>query len=173
MKFSRMILLLLGGSRVATTFTTRPRALTTSQILIRQLSATVEPTATKEEVSATKLPDMEEIVSLCKRRGIIFPSSEIYNGFAGFFDYGPLGAELKRNIKDAWWRNFVTQREDVVGLDSSIIHNPTTWKSSGTFLVGYQTSQEDSNECPFSSTLGFFIFCCFEQATSMGFRIRW
>ena len=100
---------------------------------VRHLYATVEPTVTKEEVETTKLPDMEEIVSLCKRRGIIFPSSEIYNGFAGFFDYGPLGAELKRNIKDAWWRNFVTQREDVVGLDSSIIHNPTTWKSSGTW----------------------------------------
>jgi hypothetical protein len=74
---------------------------------------------------------MEEIVSLCKRRGIIFPSSEIYNGYAGFYDYGPLGSELKKNVKDAWWKYFVTQREDVVGLDSSIIHNPETWKSSG------------------------------------------
>ena len=110
---------------------------------VRHLSATVEsPTATensdKEDdhgvaQSRNKMPDMDEIVSLCKRRGIIFPSSEIYNGYAGFYDYGPLGAELKKNIKDAWWRNFVTQREDVVGLDSSIIHNPTTWKSSGTF----------------------------------------
>jgi hypothetical protein len=78
---------------------------------------------------------MEDVVSLCKRRGIIFPSSEIYNGFAGFYDYGPLGVELKKNVKDAWWRFFVTQREDVVGLDSSIIHNPTTWKSSGTLLT--------------------------------------
>jgi glycyl-tRNA synthetase len=78
---------------------------------------------------------MDEIVSLCKRRGIIFPSSEIYNGFAGFYDYGPLGAELKKNVKDAWWKNFVTSREDVVGLDSSIIHNPTTWKSSGECAV--------------------------------------
>ncbi len=83
----------------------------------------------------TNLPDMDEIVSLCKRRGIIFPSSEIYNGYAGFFDYGPLGAELKKNLKDAWWKHFVMQREDVVGLDSSIIHNPTTWKSSGTFVA--------------------------------------
>jgi hypothetical protein len=75
---------------------------------------------------------MDEIVSLCKRRGIIFASSEIYNGMAGFYDYGPLGCELKKNVKDAWWKNFVTSREDVVGLDSSIIHNPATWKSSGT-----------------------------------------
>lgn len=76
---------------------------------------------------------MDEIVSLCKRRGFIFPSSEIYNGFAGFYDYGPLGAELKKNVKDVWWKTFVTAREDVVGLDSSIIHNPTTWKSSGRY----------------------------------------
>ena len=74
---------------------------------------------------------MDDIVSLCKRRGIIFQSSEIYNGFAGFYDYGPLGSELKKNVKDVWWKNFVTSREDVVGLDSSIIHNPTTWQSSG------------------------------------------
>jgi glycyl-tRNA synthetase len=75
--------------------------------------------------------DMDDIVSLCKRRGIIFPSSEIYNGFAGFYDYGPLGCELKRNVKSCWWKEFVTSREDVVGVDSSIIHNPETWKSSG------------------------------------------
>jgi hypothetical protein len=53
---------------------------------------------------------MDEIVSLCKRRGLIFPSSEIYNGFAGFYDYGPLGSELKKNVKDLWWRHFVTRR---------------------------------------------------------------
>lgn len=75
---------------------------------------------------------MDDIIGLCKRRGFVFPSSEIYNGFAGFYDYGPLGCELKRNVKEAWWKQFVTRREDVVGLDSSIIHNPQTWKSSGT-----------------------------------------
>ena len=74
---------------------------------------------------------MDDIVSLCKRRGFIFPSSEIYNGYAGFYDYGPIGSELKKNVKDTWWKHFVTRREDIVGLDSSIIHNPTTWKSSG------------------------------------------
>lgn len=88
---------------------------------------------------------MEEIVSLCKRRGIIFPSSEIYNGFAGFFDYGPLGAELKRNVKDAFWKNFVHSREDVVGIDSSIIHNPTTWQSSG-HLDGFSDPMVDCRE---------------------------
>ncbi|EED95563.1 glycyl tRNA synthetase [Thalassiosira pseudonana CCMP1335] len=88
---------------------------------------------------------MEEIVSLCKRRGIIFPSSEIYNGFAGFYDYGPLGSELKRNVKDAFWRNFVQCREDIVGLDSSIIHNPTTWQSSG-HLDGFSDPMVDCRE---------------------------
>lgn len=88
---------------------------------------------------------MEDIVSLCKRRGIVFPSSEIYNGFAGFFDYGPLGVELKKNVKDAWWTDFVRCREDVVGLDSSIIHNPMTWKSSG-HLDGFSDPMVDCRE---------------------------
>eukprot|EP00581_Thalassiosira_minuscula_P008648 CAMPEP_0183708658 /NCGR_PEP_ID=MMETSP0737-20130205/4887_1 /TAXON_ID=385413 /ORGANISM="Thalassiosira miniscula, Strain CCMP1093" /LENGTH=576 /DNA_ID=CAMNT_0025936553 /DNA_START=92 /DNA_END=1822 /DNA_ORIENTATION=- len=88
---------------------------------------------------------MEDIVSLCKRRGIIFPSSDIYNGFAGFFDYGPLGSELKKNVKDAFWTNFVQCREDVVGIDSSIIHNPTTWKSSG-HLDGFSDPMVDCKE---------------------------
>ena len=79
--------------------------------------------------------DMDDVIGLCKRRGLIFPSSEIYNGYAGFYDYGPIGVELKRAVKEYWWKTFVTSREDVVGLDSSIIHNPTTWKSSGTSLA--------------------------------------
>jgi len=74
---------------------------------------------------------MEKIVSLCKRRGFIFQSSEIYGGINGFWDYGPLGAELKRNIKDCWWRTMTQQREDVVGLDASIIMHPSIWKASG------------------------------------------
>jgi hypothetical protein len=92
----------------------------------------------QHETMPKELPvpyNMDEIVSLCKRRGIIFPSSEIYNGYAGFFDYGPIGCELKKNVKDLWWKTFVTQREDVVGVDTSIIHNPLTWKSSGTLFV--------------------------------------
>lgn len=75
--------------------------------------------------------DMEKLVSLCKRRGFIFPSSEIYGGLNGFWDYGPLGVELKRNIKDAWWRDNVTMRDDMVGLDCSIIMNPKVWEASG------------------------------------------
>ncbi len=74
---------------------------------------------------------MEKIVSLCKRRGFIFQSSEIYGGINGFWDYGPLGAELKRNLRDTWWRAMTRQREDVVGLDATIIMHPSIWKASG------------------------------------------
>lgn len=74
---------------------------------------------------------MEKIVSLCKRRGFIFQSSEIYGGINGFWDYGPLGAELKRNVKDYWWRSMTHKRDDVVGLDASIIMHPRIWEASG------------------------------------------
>jgi glycyl-tRNA synthetase len=74
---------------------------------------------------------MDKVVSLAKRRGFIYPSSEIYGGLAGFWDYGPLGTELKRNIKNEWWKSMVQRRDDVVGLDASIIMNPTVWKASG------------------------------------------
>ncbi len=75
--------------------------------------------------------EMDKLVSLCKRRGFIFPSSEIYGGINGFWDYGPLGVELKRNIKEAWWRDNVQMRDDMVGLDCSIIMNPKVWEASG------------------------------------------
>src|SRR5213076_3304624 len=74
---------------------------------------------------------MEKIVSLCKRRGFIFQSSEIYGGINGFWDYGPLGAELKRNVKELWWRSMTQLRDDVVGLDASIIMHPKIWEASG------------------------------------------
>ena len=74
---------------------------------------------------------MEKIVSLCKRRGFIFQSSEIYGGINGFWDYGPLGAELKRNVKELWWNSMTRQREDVAGLEATIIMSPEIWKASG------------------------------------------
>ncbi len=74
---------------------------------------------------------MDKIISLCKRRGFIFPSSEIYGGISGFWDYGPLGVELKNNIKREWWRRMVYERDDVVGIDASIIMNPKVWEASG------------------------------------------
>jgi len=75
--------------------------------------------------------DMDKIVSLCKRRGFMFPSSEIYGGLASCWDYGPMGVELKRNVKDAWWKTIVHERSDVVGLDTSIMMHPGVWAASG------------------------------------------
>lgn len=74
---------------------------------------------------------MEDITALCKRRAFIYPGSEIYGGFANTWDYGPYGSQLKKNIKDFWWRNFVTKRTDIVGLDSGILMNPKVWEASG------------------------------------------
>ena len=74
---------------------------------------------------------IDEIVSLCKRRGFVYPSSEIYGGVGGFWDYGPLGVEFANNIKRAWWKAMVHDRDDVVGLDASIIMNPKVWEASG------------------------------------------
>jgi glycyl-tRNA synthetase len=74
---------------------------------------------------------MEKLVSLCKRRGFIYPGSEIYGGLNGTWDYGPLGVELLRNVKNAWWHDVVTSRDDVVGLDSAILMNRTVWQASG------------------------------------------
>jgi glycyl-tRNA synthetase len=74
---------------------------------------------------------MEKIVSLCKRRGFIFQSSEIYGGLNGCWDYGPLGVELKRNLKDFWWRRMTRERDDIVGLDGSILMNRRVWQASG------------------------------------------
>jgi len=74
---------------------------------------------------------MEKITSLAKRRGFIFQGSEIYGGYQGFWDYGPLGVELKNNIKREWWKSMVYAREDVVGLDAAIIMNPAVWGKSG------------------------------------------
>jgi glycyl-tRNA synthetase len=77
------------------------------------------------------MPDMETIVSLCKRRGFVFQGSEIYGGIGGFWDYGPLGVELKNSIKRAWWKAMVQDRADIVGLDAAIIMNPDVWRASG------------------------------------------
>ncbi len=87
---------------------------------------------TAPTVTATKVPvTMEKLVNLCRRRGIIFPSSDIYGGLGSTWDYGPLGVELKRNVKEAWWREMVQRRSDVIGLDAAILMNPRTWEASG------------------------------------------
>jgi glycyl-tRNA synthetase len=105
---------------------------------------------------------MDRVVNLAKRRGLIFPSSDIYGGFRSTWDYGPLGVLLKRNVKDAWWRSMVQERDDVVGLDSAILMAPKVWEASGhvaTFtdpLVDCRNCKErfradqlpDSGACP-------------------------
>ncbi len=90
--------------------------------------------------------DMEKIVSLCRRRGFIFPSSEIYGGLSSCWDYGPLGVELKRNIKQAWWRAVVQERDDMVGLDASILMHPQTWAASG-HLEGFADPLVECKSC--------------------------
>ncbi len=89
------------------------------------MSAENETPVTKRAVT------MEKLVNLCKRRGIVFPTSDIYGGLGSTFDYGPLGVELKRNVKEAWWREMVQYRSDVLGLDSAIFQHPRTWEASG------------------------------------------
>lgn len=74
---------------------------------------------------------MDLLISLCKRRGFVYPDSEIYGGFANAFDYGPYGTELKNNIRDAWWKRFVRGRGDVVGIDTPVIQHPKVWEASG------------------------------------------
>jgi glycyl-tRNA synthetase len=76
-------------------------------------------------------PDMDKILSLCKRRGFVFQGSEIYGGLGSTWDYGPLGVELKRNVKEAWWRSNITERDDIVGLDSAILMHRQVWVTSG------------------------------------------
>lgn len=89
---------------------------------------------------------MDKIVSLCKRRGFIFPSSEIYGGLESCWDYGPLGVELKRNVKDAWWWAVVQGRDDVVGIDASIMMHPQVWVASG-HVEGFSDPLVDCKGC--------------------------
>jgi len=111
----------------------------------------------------------DTLVSLCKRRGFVFPSSEIYGGIGGFWDYGPLGVELKNNIKRAWWQATVQERDDVVGLDASIIMNPRVWEASGHVAVftdpmvdckncqhRFRADHLDSDVCPDCGAKGQF-----------------
>ena len=91
-------------------------------------------------------PDLDTIVSLAKRRGFVFPAAEIYGGFANTYDYGPLGVELKRNIRDAWWRSMVRDRDDVVGLDAALITHPRVWKASG-HVATFNDPLADCKKC--------------------------
>jgi glycyl-tRNA synthetase len=90
---------------------------------------------------------LDKVVSLCKRRGFIFPSSEIYGGLANFWDYGPLGVELKNNIKKLWWQKFVQSRDDMVGLDTTLIMNPKVWQASGHLSAGFADNLVECKKC--------------------------
>lgn len=91
-------------------------------------------------------PTLEDIVSLCKRRGFVYPGSEIYGGLAGTFDYGPLGVELKNNIKNLWWKTFVSEREDMYGIDAAILMNPKAWEASG-HVSGFNDPMVECSSC--------------------------
>jgi len=90
---------------------------------------------------------MEKVISLAKRRGFIYPGSEIYGGLAGFYDFGPLGTELKFNIKQSWWRDTVQLRDDVVGLSAAIIMNPKVWEASGHLSGGFVDKLIECKKC--------------------------
>ena len=96
--------------------------------------------------AAKRAVTMEKLVNLCKRRGIVFPTSDIYGGLGSTFDYGPLGVELKRNVKEAWWREMVQYRNDVLGLDSAIFQHPRTWEASG-HLQSFSDPLVDCKNC--------------------------
>ncbi|MGE3799285.1 MAG: glycine--tRNA ligase, partial [Thermomicrobiales bacterium] len=89
---------------------------------------------------------MEKIVALCKRRGFVYPGSEIYGGLANTWDYGPLGVELKNNIKQLWWKTFVHRRRDIVGLDAGILMHPRIWEASG-HVVNFNDPLVDCRTC--------------------------
>jgi len=90
---------------------------------------------------------MDKIVSLCKRRGFIYQSSEIYGGFGSCYDYGPMGVELKNNIKRVWWKAVVQDRADVVGLDSAVIMSPKVWEASGHLTAGFADELVECKKC--------------------------
>ena len=89
---------------------------------------------------------MENIISLCKSRGFIFQGSEIYGGLAGTWDYGPYGVALKNNVKNIWWKRFVTDREDMYGFDAAILMNQNVWKASG-HVAGFSDPLVECAKC--------------------------
>ena len=89
---------------------------------------------------------MEKVVALAKRRGFVYPSSEIYGGLANVWDYGPMGTLLKNNIRDNWWKTFVLDRDDMVGIDASTILRPEVWNASG-HIAGFNEALIDCKEC--------------------------
>ena len=99
-----------------------------------------------EHITAPRAATMDKIVALAKRRGFVYPGSDIYGGLANTWDFGPLGVELKNNIKQLWWKTFVQRREDMVGLDAGILMNPKVWEASG-HVVNFNDPLVDCKTC--------------------------
>src|SRR5271165_1805942 len=99
-----------------------------------------------ESPPAGDVATMEKIVSLCKRRGFVFPSSEIYGGVGSTYDYGHYGVLLKSNVKSEWWRAMLQQRDDIVAIDSAILQHPRVWEASG-HLAGFTDPLVDCRAC--------------------------
>lgn len=95
---------------------------------------------------------IDELANFCKREGFIFKSSEIYGGFAGFWDFGPLGVELFNNIKKDWWSYFIHQKNNMVGIEASIISHPRTWKASG-HIASFNDLAVNCSKCKFSTKI--------------------
>jgi len=114
---------------------------------------------------------MDKLSSLCKRRGFIFQSSEIYGGLASTWDFGPLGVELKRNVKNLWWQDLVVSREDVVGMDASILMHPKVWEASG-HVENFHDPLIDCKNCKtrFRADKGVFYFKCSD--CDLNFRVN-
>jgi len=89
----------------------------------------------------------EKIISLCKRRGFVFQSSEIYSGLGGIYDFGPLGVELKNNIKKVWWEEMTRKHENIIGLDSAILMNSKVWEASGHLSAGFAEELKECKSC--------------------------
>ena len=129
-----------------------------------------EMTLTEDDGPASEMKaDLETITSLAKRRGFVFPSAEIYGGFAAAYDYGPLGVEMKRQIRERWWRSMVQERDDVVGIEAAIITNPEVWRASGHVAeftdplveclecqARLRADHVENNTCPNCGTVGKF-----------------
>jgi glycyl-tRNA synthetase len=108
-----------------------------------------DPTSAKSNVAKSNVAKstlMEQVVNLCKRRGFVFPSAEIYGGFRSTYDYGPLGVLMLRNVKEAWWRSMVQLRDDVVGIDAAILSSPKIWAASG-HLENFTDPLVDCKKC--------------------------
>lgn len=96
--------------------------------------------------NSTEHDNLRPIVALAKRRGFVYPGSEIYGGFANTYSYGPYGVELKKNVRDLWWKTFVHLREDMVGMDGPILIHPRAWEASG-HVAGFSDALIDCKKC--------------------------